>query len=456
MQNRLIWISLIGAFMFFSCTKVDELSDEASVISFEIKKSTENIVLNKENIAINDNIISIPVEYGRKLFPLNISTEIKFSATTNDVISTDSSKLNLKEFTFNSVYETHSFYLVSESGIPHLASIVLIDNPNAEITAFRIKSMSSGKASVSPLQNNIRIILTEIPAWPLTIVPEIDKTAGSSFSNYTEGTPLIFESPADNEKQIIITAVNGDEKIWNIQIVPSIENSDFELWVNEGTTNVNIDPTPGKGLGWATANNPFVQGTQPVAYNGGRAAQMTTGIQNLNSLGIGQLITAGTIFNGYFKMNISSLNDPTAMTYFGIPFVMRPASVSVDAKYIPGNQLQQSVKENGKYILRNIAGTDEGHIWIKLLHWNGNGSLEYHNKDIPGLTVIGSGELTLDGRNILFRNWRNYTIPVKYNSNDSQLTPTHIAIVMTSSKQGDYFIGAEGSTLTIDNVTINY
>lgn len=456
MRNNFIWIFLAGILMLFSCTKVDELSDEASIISFEIKKSTEGIILNKENIAINNNTISIPVEYGRKLFPLNISADIKFSPTTDDVISIDSSKLNLKEFTFNSVYETHSFYLISESGIPQLASIVLIDNPNAEITGFRIKSMSSGKAAVSPLENNIRIILTEAPAWPLTIVPEIDKTAGSSFMNYTEGKPFVFESPADNEKQIILKAANGDEKTWNIQIVPSIENSDFELWLNENTTNVNINPTPGKGLGWATANNPFVQGTQPVAYKGGKAAQMTTGIQNLNSLGIGQLVTAGTIFTGYFKMNISSLNDPAAMTYFGIPFVMRPASVSVDAKYIPGNQLQQSVKENGKYILKNIAGTDEGHIWIKLLHWEGSGTPEFHNKDIPGLTVIGSGELILDGRNILFRNWRNYTIPVKYNSNYSQLAPTHIAIVMTSSKQGDYFIGAEGSVLAADNVVINY
>lgn len=455
MRNYSILILLI-TFFFTSCTKVNSLSDDASIISFEIKSATDGIILNKENIAIENNVVSIPLEYGRKLFPLKINAEIQFSSTTDKAISTDETPLNLKELVFNDVYTPQTFYLISESGVPHLATIMLIDNPNAEIKSFTIKAISSGEASVSPLNNNIRIILTKTPAWPLTIIPEIIKTEDATYIDYVAGTPLTFQSPADNEKHITLKAKNGDEKTWNIQIVPSIENSDFESWINENTSSVNIDPTPGKGLGWATANNPFVQGTRPTNNNNGKAAQMTTEIQDLSGLGIGQLITAGTIFTGYFKMNISSLNDPAAMTYFGIPFIISPSSISVDAKYIPGNQLQQSKKDGGKYKLENLAGTDEGRIWVKLLHWNGTGALEFHDKPVSGLTELGMGELILDGKNPLYREWKNYTLPIKYSPAHSLLSPTHIAIVMTSSKQGEYFIGAKGSTLTIDNLKINY
>lgn len=65
------------------------------------------------------------------------------------------------------------------------------------------------------------------------------------------------------------------------------------------------------------------------------------------------------------------------------------------------------------------------------------------------------GELIFTG-DASYRNWNKYTIPIQYNSTYKYLEPTHISIVMTSSRQGDYFIGAKGSTLTVDNVTINY
>nr|WP_227462020.1 PCMD domain-containing protein [Odoribacter sp. OF09-27XD] len=173
-------------------------------------------------------------------------------------------------------------------------------------------------------------------------------------------------------------------------------------------------------------------------------------------MGIGELITAGTIFTGKFKMKISALNNPPAMTHFGIPFTLKPISISVDAKYIAGSQLQQSVKESGKYKLHNLTGTDSGRIWVKILHWGGKGALEYHEKPVPDLTILGEGELIFDGKNQTLKNWHTYTIPIEYNSAYNHIEPTHIAIVMTSSRKGDIFIGAVGSKLTADNVVINY
>ena len=108
---------------FSSCTKVSELSDEAEVVSFRITKVSDGVTLNLDNIVVKDNEVLIPVEFGRKNFPLTISTEVGFSKTTDEIKSVDSQPLNLKEFTFNDVYALKEFYLIAESGKPHLAKV---------------------------------------------------------------------------------------------------------------------------------------------------------------------------------------------------------------------------------------------------------------------------------------------------------------------------------------------
>lgn len=454
MRNYIILL-LFGFIFFFSCTKVDKLSDEANIVSFQITQVTDGVDIDRPNITINNNTVAIPLLYGRKFFPLKLAADIQFSSTTEDIISTDASPLNLKEFTFKDVYSKQNFYLISESGIPHLAEIVLIDNPNAEITGFTIQNHEADTYIIQFHDNNIRIVFKQNIDWPITIEPEISITPGATFTNYKPGEPLIF-APFENTKKITLRAEDGDEKTWNIQIVSSIENSDFEKWINVGDPNklINIDPIPGKGLGWATANNSFVAGTTPVPHDNGYAAQLQTGIQNLSSLGLGELITAGSIFTGYFKMNLN-LDELASMTYLGIPFIERPKSISVDAKYIAGSKFQQSVKKNkGGYELTDITGVDEGRIWVEILHYEGEGPLEYHMKDVKGLTVLGKGEIIFKGSDKSLVNWNTYEIPIIYSN--KTLKPTHIVIVMTSSRQGDYFIGAKGSTLTVDNVIINY
>lgn len=448
-------ILLLALGLFSSCEKVSKLSDDAEIVSFSITDQTEGIVLNKEGITVSNNVVSIPLDYGRKLFPLTIKANIKFSSTTDKAISVDENPLNLKELTFKNVYTPQSFYLISESGVPHLGQIVLKDKPNADITNFHITNHAEKDVNVSIHDNNIRINFKKDFSWPVTI--EADITHNGEIKAGSAISPFTFSGPYDKKQIILIAKDNQDERVWNIQVVPTIENSNFELWINENTSKVNIDPTPGKGLGWATANNSFVQGTTPVPYQNGYAAQLQTGIQNLSGLGIGELITAGTIFTGYFQINISALSNPPLMTYFGIPFIMRPESISVDAKYEAGVKFQRSEKVGlNSYKLKDTTGVDQGRIWVELLRWEGNGELEYHGDPVDGLKVLGKGEIIFDGANTALRNWNNYTIPIKYDSKYKDLEPTHISIVMTSSRQGDLFIGAKGSTLTVDNVVVNF
>ncbi len=453
-MRKYYWI-LLFAVGLFSCTKVSKLSDTAEIVSFTILDQTEGIILNKDEITITNNVVTIPLDYGRKLFPLTIKADIKFSSTTDDVISVDEEPLNLKEITFKDVYTPQTFYLISESGIPLLGKIILKDKTNAEITNFHVTNYTEEEVSVAIRNNNIRINFKQDFNWPVTV--EADITHNGKIKAGSAQSPFTFSGPKDQKQITLIADDNQDERVWNIQVVPTIENSNFESWINVDNSKVNIDPTPGKVLGWATANNSFVQGTTPVPYQKGYAAQLQTGIQNLANLGIGELITAGTIFTGYFQIKISALNNPPLMTYFGIPFIMRPKSISIDAKYEAGVKFQQSEKVGqNSYKIKDLAGTDQGRIWVELLRWEGNGNLEYHGDPVEGLKVLGKGEMIFDGANTALRNWNNHTIPIIYDNKYKDLEPTHISIVMTSSRQGDLFIGAKGSTLTVDNVVVNF
>ena len=96
-------ILLLALGILSSCEKVSKLSDDARIASFTIIDQTEGVILDKEGITINNNVVTIPLDYGRKLFPLTIKANMKFSSTTDDVISVDETPLNLKEITFNDV-----------------------------------------------------------------------------------------------------------------------------------------------------------------------------------------------------------------------------------------------------------------------------------------------------------------------------------------------------------------
>jgi hypothetical protein len=182
--------------------------------------------------------------------------------------------------------------------------------------------------------------------------------------------------------------------------------------------------------------------------------QLRSSIRNV-PLSNHRLIAAGSLFAGEFRLN-TNYADPRSMTFFGIPFTMRPTAVAFEAQYIPGPQLMQSVKENGVYVIHNIAGTDCGQAWAEMLNWNGSGNPVYHGGDTApaGLTVLGRGELVFDGANDAFRTWGRYTMPIVYNS--STLPPTHIAVVFSSGKDGDLFKGAPDSIMNIDNVELTY
>ena len=252
---------------------------------------------------------------------------------------------------------------------------------------------------------------------------------------------LVAESGLVNTYTISLTdeATGGGDYLEDLFQIP---NSDFEQWINLNSNKININPSSIEGNNyWATANNYFVQGTHPLQGPTGLCAEMVTKKVDF----VYRTIAAGTTFTGNFSTNVN-LDNPRQMTFFGSHFIQRPKSMTFKMSYKAGSQLQKV--ENGNFV--NMAGKDQGQAWIQLIKYTGQGEMEYHKEPGPGITILGSGELSISDTN----GWTEVTIPITYTDTTTQ--PNYIAIVFTSSIRGDYFEGAPGSTLLIDDVRLNY
>ena len=433
-MRKYYWILLFAVGLLSSCEKVKDLSDDASIERFEITSYTPTTAELGE-IYRNDKSIIIPVVPEDNLFPLTLQTVLETSSTTHKVLG---NYVKGQDIVFNGGESTINFFLIAESGFVHPYSISLeAMDTGADILQFKFEDSEKMTITINPWSKIVNISVLD-PGFPVTIKPTIRLSEDATFEGYTEGEELTFQSFEDIKEITVVSADRQTRRTWKIQFgaLLQIPNSDFESWGKFGNDiNLNeetIDPVPGYGKGWATANNRFVQGTRPVEHNGGYAAKMTTNEQN--ALIFGKLIAAGSMYTGCFKFDVGALNDPRSMTHFGIPHTVRIKSIEFDAKYEPGPQLKQAVKSGSKYSIEDREGVDVGQAFVEI--------------------ILGRGEILFDGKETKYRNWAHYNIPVVY-TNQTDI-PTHIVIVFSSSKSGDIFLGAPGSTMEVDDVKLIY
>lgn len=382
------------------------------------------------------------------------------TVTSGNVKYSPGATLNIAPLVFTNINDSATFKLTSSLNVESdwvvkLATIVT--KGNADIDSIKMLNSSyplhNEDVIINSYTADVFIDLKDRKAFPLRIQPFMYLSEGAEFVEFQNGDFMEFNSFEDTVKIEVISRL-GEVKTWKFQLLEKSQlyNSDFELWITSGTPT--IDPIPGKGRGWATANNIMVKGTNPV-NNGtnGKAAEMVTGITSLPK----NLITSGTLFLGYFDMSTITLDKPREMTKFGIPFEARPVAIAVDAKYKPGPNYQESVWVSGsgisaKYDLVNLSGEDRGQIWVELIHWSGEGRLNYSGEPTDGVTVLARGEYIISGET----GWSRLNIPLIKNAGYDQYSPTHLVVVMASSIDGHLFKGAKDSKLTVDNFELIY
>jgi hypothetical protein len=434
--------------------------DVGDIYSFPFTYSSAgNYIQMDENATVIDNIakqIRLKVTRTSSLasyWPLNV--------TAGSVICSEGATVTVEPLVFNNIDDSARFSVVSSLGVQSTWKVSLIPpqiSGQANIDSVRIINSSySGLTDRDILINentaDVFIDLKDRNALPLRIQPYLYISDGAEFDSFQNGDFMEFGTFYDTVKVKILSR-SGEAKTWKFQLLEKsqLQNSNFELWVTSGTPT--IDPVPGRGRGWATANNVMVRGTVPV-NNGanGLAAEMTTDIVSLPK----NLITSATLFLGYFDMSTISLDQPRKMTKFGIPFDAKPIAVAIDAKYAPGANYQRSRLVSGsgifaQYVLDDLPGADRGQILAELIHWSGEGQLDYAGEPVAGVHVLARGEYVLSGQT----GWSRLHVPLERTPEYEHYQPTHLVVVAASSIDGHLFTGARGSKLTVDNFELIY
>lgn len=328
------------------------------------------------------------------------------------------------------------------------------------------------------IQNQVGTVNIDHEAHMITLLVEesaditslrVNTLKISSFANVypTEGSTIDFSEPVI----FTVTAENGNKSDYLVIVKRSqreiqLDNADFENWYSAGSANKSYQE-PGKSATetiWATGNAGVITvgsaNVAPMNDGDNTVALMKTVDLPLGRI-VGQGIGAGSLFTGLFKLNAS---NPIASAKFGVLYSARPVSFTVRYKYSPG----PIVKDGRGRTIQNAK--DSCDIGIVLTNRN---TEPYKQVAVAhfrsGTTVTEWTRITVNFKYGRIASPAIYELPkgiyIQENGSDRLVNcdwgtgneqPTHISVIFSSSHRGDFFEGAPGSELYMDDVTLNY
>lgn len=254
-----------------------------------------------------------------------------------------------------------------------------------------------------------------------------------------------------------VTAEDGSTANWEVTAVvaeptPQLENSDFDLWYDAGgymqpgeDKESSIWDTANKGLSIVGQSN-----TGPEVVAG---TDLSARLRSVRAP-LFVRMAAGTLYTGSFTEGFPDPADPRSNIDFGVQFGGRPAAFQVEYRYLPGDEYLDG---DGN----PLPGSDQADIYVLLERRQGD-----------QVQRIGTGWFRSPER---VEDWASIEVPIKYgelSANDPEFSyanilpgqswgnpqdrPTHITVVFSSSALGDFFTGAIGSELWINNFELVY
>ena len=196
--------------------------------------------------------------------------------------------------------------------------------------------------------------------------------------------------------------------------------------------------------GAATLGQSNVVPTDHTVTGSGQAAELNTkfvGIFGLGKLG------AGSIYTGSFK----KVDGTNGILDFGRPFNLRPTKLRGYYQY-----KTKDIDYSNSEMTYLKGRPDTCHIYIALTDWTAPYEIrtnpnnrQLFNKDAD--YVIAYGELTYSG---VMDDYESFEIELEYR--DYFTNPTYLQITCAASKYGDFFTGADGATLYVDEFSLDY
>ena len=325
----------------------------------------------------------------------------------------------------------------------------------AEIKTFVIP----GQSGVSDIDDESMTIVVTVPETTLDFRLTPSEITVSNFAVVSPAAGEIqdFSEPVD----YFVTAEDGTVNVYTITVErggsqPQLDNSSFEDWYTEsvGLTSVEQPGADKNSTIWGTANRGLALGGAPG--NTTRQQRDNTNYARMESVAAPAFVrlAASTIFIGKFTDGFPSISDPRSNIDLGTPFTARPVSFSFDYTYRPGPSNEDSNGQPLPYgdqcdiylLLENREGDKVRRVataWFR----SGDQVVDWTRQTVS----IKYGPLEPSDE------WYDYAQPLQGEEwGDATEAITHITILATSSFEGDFFRGAIGSTLEIDDIELGY
>lgn len=323
-------------------------------------------------------------------------------------------------------------------------------NPEADIEAFAIpEHLKTAEVVIDHNSRRILLFLTK-EAFETGLAPQI-KTSARARITPLSGDSIHFTMPVN----YTVTSEDGHQtRTYDVKVV-SVGNwvFNFETWATDSLAHFDY-PTDSQNTGtWSTGNMGAAYAGVPLVaqhfptqrttsgLNGTLAAMMITKPGTPLSEIMNVHLLAGSLFTGSFNLTQVLLN-PLKATEFGIPYVGKPARFTGYYSYVPGPDFQER------------SGT----------------IVPGHSDSCSIYAVLFAGPERLDGTNIqnssriIARaelpdgtarpNFTRFDLPFTFFRMPDPGEKLLLAIVASSSADGDHYRGAIGSTLIVDSLRI--
>ena len=301
--------------------------------------------------------------------------------------------------------------------------------------------------------------------------PEFTLTPGATISP-ASGTERDFTSP----QYYTVTSEDGNwKKEYQVSYIIAGISTEYHFEDVDSVVKTNytydvfydLDEATGNRINWASGNAGFAltgMGSDRTSFptnstihiKVGKGVKLETKETGSFGEGFGMPIAAGNLFMGTFDV-LSALTNALKATRLGMPFEHVPTYLKGYYKYKAGEVFQ----ENGEPVKNKKDTWDVYAIFYEVTDKVRylDGTIVEGNYTHPNLVSVA---LLDDKDRKETDEWTEFYIPFVMKSGkviDREKLKSggyNVSIVFSSSKEGNYFRGAPGSTLYIDEVELIY
>lgn len=326
--------------------------------------------------------------------------------------------------------------------------VTLIVKNHVNITELAPEFVLTPGATITPESGTVRDF-TEPQTY---VVTSEDREWSKTYTINVQRNNAINLKYGFEDIRLVTTSQKGQyDEFYDVSIDETTHRRDTMIWASGNP-------------GFALTNGANPPDTYPTfqADGGyvGKCAKMVTRTTGPWGAMVKKPIAAGNLYIGTFNVNIA-VARPLEATQFGTPFFSVPRYFSGYYKYTPGELYQKFNAETNK--LEDVPGKqDECNVYA--VFYESTSDME---------RLDGSNVLSDDNPNIIavarlseeqrrgVTEWTYFHLPFVFRTgkdiDEKKLEDGlyNITIVMTASIDGDYFSGAIGSTLMVDELEIS-